>query len=80
MRDSSNSEHDSGSHSIRVWGQAVVAAHERIRAVDLKLLDQIWSHAPDVSFIYPLGEERGFAAIEQNVFEKAMGGMFRHVT
>lgn len=33
MRDSSNSEHDSRSHSIRVWGQAVLAAHERIRAV-----------------------------------------------
>jgi threonine dehydratase len=33
MRDSSNSEHDSRSHSIRVWGQAALAAHERIRAV-----------------------------------------------
>jgi ketosteroid isomerase-like protein len=47
-----------------------------VDTVDLKLLAQIWSHAPDVSFIYPLGEEHGFDAIEQNVFEKVMGGMF----
>jgi ketosteroid isomerase-like protein len=31
---------------------------------------------PDVSFIYRLGEEHGFAAIEQHVFEKVIGGMF----
>lgn len=47
-----------------------------IDTVDLKLLAEIWSHSPDVSFIYPLGEERGFDAIEQNVFVKVMGGMF----
>lgn len=47
-----------------------------VDTVDLKLLAQIWSHSPDVSFIYPLGEEHGFDAIEQNVFEKLMGGMF----
>ena len=44
--------------------------------MDLKLLAQIWSHSPDVSFIYRLGEERGFDAIAQNVFVKIMGGMF----
>jgi uncharacterized protein (TIGR02246 family) len=49
---------------------------QAVDAVDLKLLAQIWSHSPDVSFIYPLGEEHGFDAIEQNVFEKVMGGMF----
>ena len=47
-----------------------------VDAVDLQLLAQIWSHSPEVSFIYPLGEEHGFDAIEQNVFEKVMGGMF----
>ena len=47
-----------------------------VDTIDLKLLAQIWSHSPDVSFIYPLGEEHGFDAIEQNVFEKVMGGMF----
>lgn len=47
-----------------------------VDTVDLKLLAEIWSHSPDVSFIYPLGEEHGFDAIEQHVFEKVMGGMF----
>lgn len=47
-----------------------------VNTVDLNLLGQIWSHGPEASFIYPLGEERGFAAIERDVFEKAMGGEF----
>jgi len=47
-----------------------------VDTVDLKLLSQIWSHSPEVSFIYPLGEEHGFDAIEQHVFKNVMGGMF----
>jgi ketosteroid isomerase-like protein len=74
------------------WGQAAPAATaaannlaihrlldqyaQVVETVDLKLLAEIWSHSPDVSFIYPLGEEHGFDAIEHNVFEKVMGGMF----
>ena len=47
-----------------------------VDTVDLKLLSQIWSHSPEVSFIYPLGEEHGFDSIEQHVFQNVMGGMF----
>jgi ketosteroid isomerase-like protein len=47
-----------------------------IDTLDLNLLSQVWSHSPEVSFIYPLGEERGFDAIEQQVFVNVMGGMF----
>ena len=47
-----------------------------VDTVDLNLLSQIWSHSPEVSFIYPLGEEHGFDAIEQHVFKNVMGGMF----
>jgi ketosteroid isomerase-like protein len=47
-----------------------------VNTVDLDLLTQIWSHSPEVSFIYPLGEEHGFDAIEQHVFKNVMGGMF----
>jgi ketosteroid isomerase-like protein len=47
-----------------------------VDAVDLDLLGRIWSHGPEVTFIYPLGEERGYDAIAQNVFTKVMGGMF----
>lgn len=47
-----------------------------VNTVDLNLLGEIWSHSAEVSFIYPLGEERGFKAIERNVFEKVIGGEF----
>lgn len=47
-----------------------------VNTVDADLLAEIWSHSPEVSFISPLGEERGFQAIEKNVFEKVMGGQF----
>jgi ketosteroid isomerase-like protein len=47
-----------------------------VDSVDLNLLSQVWSHSPEVSFIYPLGEEHGFEAIEQHVFQNVMGGMF----
>jgi ketosteroid isomerase-like protein len=47
-----------------------------IDTVDLELLSKIWSHSPEVSFIYPLGEEHGFDAIKQHVFQDVMGGMF----
>jgi ketosteroid isomerase-like protein len=47
-----------------------------VDTVDLNLLSQIWSHSPEVSFIYPLGEEHGFDAIEQHVFKNVMGSMF----
>ena len=47
-----------------------------VDTVDMKLLSQIWSHSPEVSFIYPLGEEHGFDAVEQHVFRDVMGGMF----
>ena len=30
---------------------------QAVDKVDLKLLSAIWSHSPEVSFIYPLGEE-----------------------
>jgi ketosteroid isomerase-like protein len=62
---------------------AVAAIHhlidqyaKAVDTVDLNLLSQIWSHSPEVSFIYPLGEEPGFDAIEQHVFQNVMGGMF----
>ena len=56
-------------HLIEQYAKAV-------DTVDLNLLSQVWSHSPEVSFIYPLGEEHGFDAIEQHVFQNVMGGMF----
>jgi ketosteroid isomerase-like protein len=54
----------------------IVQYTKAVDTVDLKLLSQIWSHSPEVSFIYPLGEEHGYDAIEQHVFQNVMGGMF----
>jgi ketosteroid isomerase-like protein len=56
-------------HLIEQYARAV-------DTVDLNLLSQVWSHSPEVSFIYPLGEEHGFDAVEQQVFQNIMGGMF----
>jgi ketosteroid isomerase-like protein len=47
-----------------------------VDTVDPNLLSQIWSHSPEVSFIYPLGEEHSFDAIERQVFQNIKGGMF----
>src|SRR6202051_4166764 len=62
-------------------GRDIAAIHnlidqyaKAVDTVDLKLLSQIWSHSPEVSFMYPLGEEHGFDAIEQQVFQNLMGG------
>jgi ketosteroid isomerase-like protein len=49
---------------------------QAVDTVDSSLLSQIWSHSSEASFIYPLGEEHGFDAIEQHVFQNVMGGMF----
>ncbi len=64
-------------------GRDIAAIHnlleqyaKAVDTVDLTLLSQIWSHSPEVSFIYPLGEEHGFDAIERQVFQNVMGGMF----
>jgi len=40
------------------------------------LASEIWADTPDVSFIYPLGYERGWEQVKQNVYERAMGGLF----
>ena len=47
-----------------------------VDTVDLSLLSQIWSHSPEVSFIYPLGEERGFDCHRAACLQECHG---RHV-
>ncbi len=43
---------------------------------DTNLADQLFSIAPEVSFIHPRGEEHGRAQIEAKVFRNLMGGTF----
>jgi ketosteroid isomerase-like protein len=72
-----NAQADSGSRpDIAAIHHLIEQYAKAVDTVDLNLLSQIWSHSPEVSFIYPLGEEHGFDAIEQKVFQNVMGGMF----
>ena len=43
---------------------------------DTDLASQIWWNSAEASFIHPLGHERGFEQIKENVYKKLMGGMF----
>lgn len=47
-----------------------------IDAADTKLADEIWSDAPEVLFIHPLGEAHGRAQIEADIYRNLMGGTF----
>jgi ketosteroid isomerase-like protein len=47
-----------------------------IDAADTTLASQIWWDSPDTSFIHPLGHERGFEQIKQNVYGRLMGDTF----
>jgi ketosteroid isomerase-like protein len=44
--------------------------------VDLGLASQVWLNSPEVSLIYPLGEERGWEQVKRNFYENTMGGLF----
>jgi ketosteroid isomerase-like protein len=68
----------SDEEAIRVLISRYAAA---LDAADPALASQIWSHAPEVSFIHPLGEEHGLEQIEQDVYTHLMGETFseRHL-
>jgi ketosteroid isomerase-like protein len=70
-------ESDSGRASdVKAIRQLLERYLKAVDTVDLNLLSQIWSRSSESSFIYPLGEEHGFDAIQQHVFQDVMGGMF----
>jgi ketosteroid isomerase-like protein len=70
-------QEDTGpAHDVEEIHHLIERYTKAVDTIDLNLLSQIWSHSPEVSFIYPLGEEHGFDAIEQHVFENVMGSMF----
>ena len=47
-----------------------------VDAADTKLARAVWAEHEGISFIHPLGHERGWPQIEANFYEKLMGGMF----
>jgi ketosteroid isomerase-like protein len=57
--------------------QHLIAAYATsIDKADTEMADQIWSNAPEVSFIHPRGEEHGRAQIEADVYRNLMGATF----
>lgn len=51
-----------------------------VDTADVKLVAQVWSDSPEVSFIHPLGHEHGLEQVEQNVFRHLMGETFSERT
>ena len=51
-----------------------------ISLADTNLASQIWSHAPEITFIHPAGNEHGFEEVKHDVYEKLMGGLFSERT
>lgn len=43
---------------------------------DTALAERLWLNVDSVTFIHPLGHERGWPAIKKNVYENLMGGLF----
>jgi ketosteroid isomerase-like protein len=55
----------------------VIATYTKsVDAADTTLASTIWANTPDVSFIHPMGHERGWEAIKLNLYQRTMGEMF----
>jgi len=75
-----------GAHSGNAFAQQsadnqqierLIAKYTRsVDAADTTLAAQVWSQAPDVSFIHPLGHEHGFTEVKQNLYLRIMGDNF----
>jgi ketosteroid isomerase-like protein len=48
--------------------------------VDMELAAQVWSQSPDVSFIFPLGEEHGWEEVKQKFYQDIMEARFSERT
>ena len=47
-----------------------------VSLADTALAERLWQNSDSVTFIHPLGHERGWPAIKKNVYEDLMGGLF----
>ena len=44
--------------------------------VDVGLASQVWLNSPEVSLIFPLGEEHGWEQVKRDFYENTMGALF----
>lgn len=49
---------------------------QSVDGADVSLAAEVWLDSPEVSFIHPLGHERGFAEIKKDVYQHLMGDAF----
>jgi Xaa-Pro aminopeptidase len=49
---------------------------QAVDAADTTLAGQVWLDTADISFIHPLGYERGWEQVKHNVFEREMRDLF----
>ena len=49
---------------------------ESVEAADTGMARKVWAADERISFIHPMGHERGWEQIKSNVYEKLMGGLF----
>jgi Xaa-Pro aminopeptidase len=47
-----------------------------IDTCDTAIAAEVWLDSPSATFVHPLGHERGFAQIKQNIYEKLFGQLF----
>jgi ketosteroid isomerase-like protein len=47
-----------------------------VSLADTALAGRLWENSDSVTFIHPLGHERGWPAIKKNVYETLMAGQF----
>jgi ketosteroid isomerase-like protein len=59
---------------------AKYAAAVNREPVDIDLASSVWSNTPEVSLIYPLGEERGWEQVKRNFYEHTMEARFSERT
>ena len=56
--------------------QVIATYAHSVDTADIAVAEQIWSNAPEVSFIHPLGEEHGLKEIEADLYRNLMGTTF----
>src|SRR5215831_1260018 len=71
--DSNAANGESSSEEIK---DLIAKYGKSIDEADAGLALQVWWDSPEASFIHPLGHERGFEQIKENVYKRLMGGMF----
>lgn len=65
-----------GDDEAQIRAQVERYRQSLIHIDDPSLRQNLWAMTPDVTFIHPRGHERGWKAIDENAYQKIMGGTF----